>query len=200
MRLLRSDSREIESTFQVRKSTGVYPALVVEGGGRGVVSHGGGVVLTQAARVTGLDRALAQALAPWRLPGAVHDPGKIMLDLAIALALGGDCLSDIGILRAEPGVFGPVASDPTVSRLIAGLAADGHRVLAALRAALATARGRAWALAGQDAPDQPGSTLTVDLDATLLDAHSEKEHAAATCNLRVPPVMGVHRPRDRRHR
>jgi hypothetical protein len=162
----------------VKKSTGLYPVMAVEGGGRGVVSHAGGVLLTRTARVTGLDMALSQALAPFALPGSVHDRGKIVLDLAIALALGGDCLADIGLLRAEPGVFGPVASDPTVSRLIAALAGDAAGVLAALRAA--QARSRAWDLAGDQSPDQPGQTLTVDLDATLITAHSEKEHAAAT--------------------
>ena len=57
-------------------------------------------------------------------PTAVHDPAKIVLDLAVTLALGGDCLADIALLRAEPGVFGRVASDPTVSRTIDVLAAD----------------------------------------------------------------------------
>lgn len=63
-------------------------------------------------------------MLPWRKPHAVHDPGKILLDLAIATAIGGDCLADIAVLRTEPGVFGMVASDPTVSRLIDTLAAD----------------------------------------------------------------------------
>ncbi len=62
--------------------------------------------------------------------GRRHDPGKVITDLALTLALGGDCLADIGLLRAEPDVFGLVASDPTVSRTIDALAADvagGHR-------------------------------------------------------------------------
>ena len=79
-----------------------------------------GVLLAAAARTAGLDRALSTALEPWRSPMARHDPGKIVLDLAVALALGGDCLADIAQLRSQPGVFGPVASDPTVSRLIDG--------------------------------------------------------------------------------
>ena len=54
-------------------------------------------------------------------------PGKIITDLAVALALGGDCLADIAALRAEPELFGPVASDPVVSRLVARLAADAPR-------------------------------------------------------------------------
>ncbi|ATL85216.1 transposase IS4 family protein [Streptomyces malaysiensis subsp. malaysiensis] len=71
---------------------------------------------------------------------AVHDPGKILLDLALATALGGDCLADVAILRAEPTLFGPVACDPTVSRLIDALAAAGSRALAAIRTARAEVR------------------------------------------------------------
>jgi hypothetical protein len=79
---------------------------------------------------------------------AVHDPGKIAADLAITSALGGHCTSDLALVRAQPEVFGPVASDPTVSRLIARLAADEQAAVAAIRAARATARERAWQHAG----------------------------------------------------
>jgi hypothetical protein len=65
----------------------------------------------------------------------VHDPGKIRLDLALAVALGGGCLSDIGMLRADPGLFGLVTSDPTVSRLVEAVAGAGPRVLTAIRRA-----------------------------------------------------------------
>jgi Transposase DDE domain group 1 len=65
----------------------------------------------------------------------VHDPGKIIADLAMALALGGDRLADIATLRAEPALFGPVASDPVVSRLVSFLAADAPRALTPIRAA-----------------------------------------------------------------
>jgi hypothetical protein len=85
------------------------------------------VLLLQALRWVGLDVGLSTALAPWGKPTARHDPGKIVLDLAIALALGGDCLADVALLREQPGVFGPVASDPTVSRTIDVLAADAPR-------------------------------------------------------------------------
>jgi hypothetical protein len=126
---------------------------------------------------------MSQALAPWRTALAVHDPGKIVLDLAIAVALGGDCLADIAMLRAEPAVFGAVASDPTVSRTITTLAADAPQAVAALRCARAAARALAWRRAGQHAPDHgidADHPLIIDLDATLLEAHSEKEHAAPT--------------------
>jgi hypothetical protein len=130
-----------------------------------------------------IDSAASEALSPWRRPLAVHDPGNIVLDLAIALALGGDCLADVNLLRAEPGVFGRVASDPTVSRLVDTLAADVDRALAAIKQAQATARQKVWALAGEYAPDHStdaSAPLIIDLDATLVTAHSEKEHAAPT--------------------
>jgi hypothetical protein len=130
-----------------------------------------------------IDSAASEALAPWRRPLAVHDPGNIVLDLAIALALGGDCLADVNLLRTEPGVFGRVASDPTVSRLVDTLAADVDRALAAIKQAQATARQKVWALAGEYAPDHStdaSAPLIIDLDATLVTAHSEKEHAAPT--------------------
>lgn len=88
------------------------------------MSSAGGLLLTETVRAGGLDTALSQALAPWRKPFAIHDPGKIVCDLAVSLALGGDCLADIAKLRAEPGMYGPVASDPTVSRLIDALACE----------------------------------------------------------------------------
>ena len=68
------------------------------------------------------------------------DPGKVLLDLAISAAIGGDCLADIALLRAEPTVFGRVASDPTVSRLIDTLAATPQRSLAAINDARAVVR------------------------------------------------------------
>jgi hypothetical protein len=153
--------------------------MTVSADGKGLVSQAGGILLTQTLRVTGLDRGLSAALEKWRAPRAVHDPGKIITDLAAAVALGGDCLADIAVLRAEPGLYGPVASDPVVSRLVFALAKDAPRALKAIRSARAAARERAWALAGDDAPSADGQ-VTVDLDATVLIAHSEKEQATPT--------------------
>ncbi len=167
----------------MRNSSGSYPRVRVDGAASGVLSQAGGVLLLETARTAGLDRALKAELAGWRKPLAVHDPGKIALDLAVTLALGGDCLADLAVLRAEPGVYGTVASDPTVSRLIDTLAADAPRALAAIAAARAQARARAWQLAGKSAPDfgvDAKTPLVVDVDATLVTAHSDKEHARPT--------------------
>jgi hypothetical protein len=72
-------------------------------GGESLVSHAGGALLVETARRTGLARQLSRLLGPWRKPLAVHDPGKIVLDLAVAVALGGDAACDVGVLRAQPG-------------------------------------------------------------------------------------------------
>ncbi|MGW3755260.1 IS1380 family transposase [Streptomyces sp. NPDC005134] len=163
----------------MKKRIGSYPRVRVEGGGRAVVSRAGGVLLVETIRKTGLDTSISTALAPWRKPRAVHDPGKILLDVALAVALGGDCLADVGMLRAEPAVFGPVASDPTVSRLIDSLAAAGPKALTAIRSARAKVRDHVWKLAGTSSPDTTGQVI-VDLDGVLVLAHSDKQDAAAT--------------------
>ncbi len=83
------------------------------------------------------------------------------------------------MMRAEPAVFGPVASDPTVSRLIGTLAAGGPKALTAIRSVRAETRGRVWKLAGAASPDTTGQVI-VGLDGVLVLAHSEKQDATAT--------------------
>jgi hypothetical protein len=129
---------------------------------------------------------LSTALARLGRPRAVHDPGRVLVDLAVAVADGAECISDIAVLADRPGLFGPVASDSTVWRLLAQL---GAPELAAVAAARAAAREVAWAqraeTGGAPVPAAravgrvlPG--LVIDLDATIVICHSEKESAAAT--------------------
>jgi hypothetical protein len=165
------------------KRIGLYPRVQADTRGAGVVSQAGGVALIETVRASGLDQGLAVALGRWRKPMAIHDPAKVITDLAVALALGGDCLADIALLRADPAVFGLVASDPTVSRTIDTLAADAPQALAAIDTARASARARVWRLAGEHAPDhgiEGDRPLIIDDDATLITAHSEKQQAAPT--------------------
>jgi Transposase DDE domain group 1 len=159
------------------KHKDLRPWLRVIAGGESLVSHAGATLLVDTARRSGLARQLSRLLGRWRGRAATHDPGKIVLDLAAAVALGGDAAADIAVMRAQPGVFGPVASDPTVSRLIARLAADVDGALTAITTARAQARERVWQIAG--APTQDGRVV-IDLDATLVTAHSEKEDASRT--------------------
>src|SRR5450756_2937742 len=139
--------------------------------GKSAVGQAGGVLLTSTVRAAGLDELLSAELVGWRKPFAVHDPAKVLLDLAITLALGGDTCSDLAVVRAEPAVFGPVASDPTLSRTIARLAADVEKVLPAIDRARADARSRVWAAAATHAPDHDADArrpVVVDVDALSL--------------------------------
>ncbi len=135
---LGSCPRRTEGTFKVN-NTVRRPKITVSADGTGLVSQVGGL-LAEALRVTGLGQGLCGGLARWRAPRAVHDPGKILTDLVMTLALGGDCLADVAVLRTQPELAGPVASDPVVSRLIAALAAEGPRALRAIRRARSAAR------------------------------------------------------------
>ena len=162
------------------QNTARRPKITVSDDRRGIVSHAGALLLTETARVTGLQAGLSQALARWRLPRSVHHPGKIMADLAVAVALGGDCLADAAVLRAEPALSGPVASDPVISRLTGRLAGDAPAALQAIGQARAAARQRAWNLAGGQAPGAGGGLIVADIDATIVTAHSQKERAAPT--------------------
>jgi hypothetical protein len=191
--LSRTDQRESGSTLLVKKRSGLYPRLAVDGQGKKVVSGAGGVLLIRTAATVGLDSALSAALAPWRRPLARHDPGKVLLDLAMSLAMGGDCLADIAQLRAHPQVFGPVASDPTVSRLIDTLAADAPAALAAIDAAQAAARRTAWSLAGVHAPDHETDAnrpLVIDVDATLVTYPRRKTRARISSSPSPESISG----------
>ena len=167
----------------MKKRSRFYPRVQVDTANVPAVGSAGGVLLTETVAAAGLDSLLSAGLAPWRRPLAIHDPGKVVLDLALTLALGGDCLADIALLRSEPGVYGRVASDPTVSRTIDALAADAPAALNAIHTARAAARARVWGLAGEHAPDHTAdaaSPLVLDIDATLVTSHSEKEQSAPT--------------------
>ena len=146
----------------------------VEAGRESLISSTGASLLAQTAQVSGLAQGLSRQLAPWRAGRSVHDPGKTVLDLALAIALGGDCLADAALVRAQPELFGPVASDPTISRLVDALGADSGAAIAALRRARAAARAAVWR---RRCPIASAGEVVVDLDATLIGAHSEKEGA-----------------------
>jgi hypothetical protein len=144
------------------------------------VSLSGAQLLVETARVSGLDVGLSVALERWRKPRAIHDPGKIVLDLAVMLAAGGDCPADASVLRAGSALFGPVASAPTICRLVDDLAADLDAALTAIRSARAEARAWIQQLTTDNSDDGQATEVVVDVDATLVTAHSEKESAAPT--------------------
>ena len=161
----------------------LIPNVVLDPVRESLISSSGALLLRETVRVAGLDRGLSRALSPWRSDRAVHDPGKVLLDVAVAVALGGDCLADLAAVRAQPAVFGSVASDPTVSRLFTALAAEVDTAVAAIREARAQARASVWTrrrpLAGTPGK-RAGGQVTVDVDATLVSAHSDKDGAEPT--------------------
>src|SRR3954463_9256467 len=143
----------------------------VSADGAGLVSHAGSALLAQAADTLGLTSALSLWLGAIKQHRRGHDPGWVIRDLAVMLAGGGECVADLGAVRDQQALFGPVASDSTAFRVIDRVAAD-PALLDALRAAHARARERVWELRG--APER----LTIDVDATLITAHCEQEQAA----------------------
>lgn len=160
--------------------------LVLDDRRESLVTSSGALMVNEMIRVAGLRPVLSRALRPWRSARARHDPGKVLLDVAIAVALGGDCLADVAAVRAQRDLFGVVASDPTVCRLFAALAADAasaDAVVTALRWARGVARERIWSrrrpLAGTPGT-RDGGQVIVDIDATVVTAHSDKEGAEAT--------------------
>ncbi len=143
----------------------------VRADGEGLVSHAGAFLLVELADRLGLTTALAEAMAPTRERRSAHDPGVVIRDLAVAIADGGDHVSDLGVLRGQEALFGAVASETTAHRVIKAIDAQA---LEALRAARAKALAKAW-----DAGARP-EELILDIDASLLTAHSEKQSAAGT--------------------
>lgn len=139
--------------------------------GAGLVSHAGGFLLAAAADRLGLTGALSRGLAGLKQRQRGHDCGRVVRDLVVMLADGGECVSDLGGVRDQEALFGEVASDSTAYRLIEKIAREPG-MLEALRGAHAKARERFWEQHG--APEH----LTIDVDATLVTVHSEKEKAA----------------------
>jgi hypothetical protein len=160
-----------EGTLRVQATNCAF-SFEVTTDGVGVVGHAGAALLRELA-----DRVELTAALGWRDPqGRRHPDAAVLRDLAVMLADGGDCLSDLAVLRNQPQLFGPVASTPTAWRVVERTASDPDG-LARLRAARAHARARAWAVGGD-----PGlELLIVDADATLVLAQTDaKEGAAGT--------------------
>jgi hypothetical protein len=159
------------------QATNSRPCFEVAADGQGIVSHAGLVLLAELADRLGLSAELGRRanLGLRRRGGPhAHDRGAVLRDLVVMLADGGGCLSDLASLRDQPELFGRVASTPTAWRIVQQVASD-PRGVAALWSALARAREAAWALGAA-----PAGRLVIDVDATLVGAHSDKQGARPT--------------------
>jgi len=155
--------------------------LSVTGDGTGVVAHAGGVAVRLLADRVGLTVGLSKALAR-RSFSPVHDRGQVLVDIAVLLADGGEAIADIDVLRHQSAVLGPVASAPTVWRMLDEVTPAAIRRIEKARA---RTRRHVWAQlpvlpASKVADTDLGDVVVLDVDATLVTAHSEKEQAAAT--------------------
>jgi hypothetical protein len=161
---------------------------VVTADGAGVVSHAGTALLRELAERTGLREQYACAVDGVRSRGGGHDPGQVLVDLAVMLADGGEAIGDIAGLGQQPDLHGPVASPATAWRVLAGV---DQRRLEAMRRARAAARERAWLARADLTTGVTGRVLppsravgrdldhvVVDIDATLVEVHSDKEAAS----------------------
>ena len=164
--------------------TGWSKNLEVTADGQGIVSHAGLALLRALTDKTGLTCGLSRALATPRL--LIHDRGRVMADLACAIADGAEVISDFRVLADQKHLFGPVASVPTAWRTLNEIAAGGPRAQARITAAVNAARRTAWAGIEARHGALPGvriadrvleGVICIRLDATVTPAHSDKELA-----------------------
>jgi Transposase DDE domain group 1 len=160
--------------------TGWSRGLEVTGGGQGVVSHAGLALLRHLADKTGLTGGLSQALATPRI--LVHDRGRVLADLACAIADGARVISDFRVMSDQRELFGLVASVPTAWRTLAEIARGDARADRRVTAAVSMARRHAWAQVAERHGALPGVRLAdkvldgvvcIRLDATVTVAHSQ---------------------------
>jgi hypothetical protein len=157
----------------MRRSAG-RGRVKVTADGDGVVSHAGTQLLRELARDTGLAGAWDAALIGTYKAVPIHFPGRVLTDMAVAIADGADSISDLQVLRDQPQLFGAVASKPTAWRVLDRVS-EAH--LSLLRQGRAMARARAWEAGA--APDL-SEELCLDIDATIVIAHSDKQTAEPT--------------------
>ena len=156
--------------MQVHRSRSVRRLSVIPDG-RNLVSHAGTALLCELADRSGLTNGMSVAMADCGISWHTHDPGVVLTHLAVAIADGADCLADIAALREQENLFGPVASVPTAWRAVH---ASASTELREIPKAVARAREKVWAASEVD------DSLTLDFDATLVTAHTEKQDAAPT--------------------
>jgi hypothetical protein len=151
------------------KRTTCQRTIEVTADGEGLVSHAGVGLLVELADRVGLTGALSGALAGSRERRSAHDPGRVLRDVAVMLADGGDCVTDMDAYRGQERLFGARASETTTHGVLKSI---DDALLARVRDARAAARALVW-----DAGARP-ETITLNIEATLLTAHSEKQLAA----------------------
>ena len=168
--MLRQQSPDLEGTREVN-ATSTVERLRVTGGDESTAQLVGVHMLGELADRVGLSLAYSAAVPQRGERAPVHDRGRLLAQVAVMLAAGGRCVADMAALRDQPALFGAVASDPTIWRVFDAI---DPTVLDALRAARADARAAVWARRRRRGP------VVVDVDASLVEIHSERKEGAAS--------------------
>ncbi|MEU8252412.1 IS1380 family transposase [Nonomuraea sp. NPDC048916] len=161
--------------------------MSVRGDGKGLIGHAGATLLRKCADQTGLTGALGGVFA--RLGGSVvWDRGVVLVQLAVAIALGATSMRQIALLSHQEQLFGRPPSDSTVRRTLEPVGTS-EQLQVRIARARARVRRHVWRLVAATETGFPwlsvaGKVLTgwivIDLDATLITAHSGKQGASAT--------------------
>ena len=106
----------------------------VRADGDGLVLHAGSALLAQVADKTGLTRAVNETVGEPGLRAGSHQRGRVIRDLAVMLADGGDCLADLRAVGDQAALFGPTASPSTAFRVIDRIASTPGLLLRHRRA------------------------------------------------------------------
>ena len=163
--------------------TRVFPFVPVTFTGQSLISHAGLHVLTGFMDALGFGGLCDNRLGQFVPSGARHHAGKLLGSLAAMLAAGGEHVTDLDMLRSSPGVFGPVPSNATVSRFFERTVANPEIFAYGFETLSRELRSRAWDAAAKRSPAAratPAEPLIIDLDATLVTSHSDKENVAGT--------------------
>lgn len=151
------------------KSNGRPRSFKVSADGEGLVSHAGSALVAEVADRVGMTKGLSEAIDARTQRKARHNRGKALLDIAVAIVDGADCLKDVDALHGQLGLFGEVASNSTLDRILSSLDEED---LDCIRKARRDARACAWAAGAR--PER----VILDVDATPIESYSEKEKAA----------------------
>ncbi|MGP9650514.1 transposase, partial [Glutamicibacter sp. AOP38-B1-38] len=164
-------------------STHVFPAIPTQLTGQSLVSHAGLSVLTSILNAVDFRRLCEDRFSQFVPATATHRPGKILGALALSLAAGGEQATDIDQLRAAPELFGSEASDATISRFMGRIKEQPEAFSYGFATMTRSLRSKVWNAAGPRNPAQlatAANPLIIDLDASLVHVHSEKENSAGT--------------------
>lgn len=167
----------------MHQPTSFFPNARPQATSQRLISHAGLAPLAWFMDALGLRALGRDRVGQFAPPGARHEAGNMVASLVLMLAGGGVHSSDLDMIRTSPSVFGQVASNATMSRFFARIDQNSDVFEHGLATMAATIRDHVWSLAGGRGPGRTYTArdpLIIDMDHTLVGAHSDKEDAKGT--------------------